>query len=85
MLFYLAVQEPGMMAEMGQMPSDTGKVSVRNYIDTFMARLGKLLDAARKSQEATYDSNLRKRYPNYQPQLRARTNRGSASEESRHP
>ena len=81
------VQEPGMMAEMDQMPSDTGKLSVRTYIDTFMARQGKLLDAARRSQEATNDSNLRKRYANYQrlPQLRSRTKRGSANEEHEHP
>jgi hypothetical protein len=66
------VQEPGMMAEMDQMPSDTGKLSVRTYIDTFMARQGKLLDAARRSQEETNEGNLRKRYANYQrlPQLR---------------
>ena len=31
------VQEPGKMAEMGQMPIDTGKNLVRNDIDTFMA------------------------------------------------
>ena len=80
------VQEPGMMTEMDQMP-DTGKLAVRTYIDTFMARQGKLLDAARRSQEATNDSNLRKRYANYQrlPQLRSRTKRGSANEEHEHP
>jgi hypothetical protein len=50
-----------MMAEMDQMPSDTGKLSIRTYIDTFMARQGKLLDAARRSQEATNENNLRKR------------------------
>ena len=62
------------------MPSDTGKVSVRNYIDTFMARQGKLLGAAN-------ESNIRKRYANYQrlPQLRMRTYWGSASEEHEHP
>ena len=52
-----------------------------------MARQGKLLNAARRSQEDTNDSNLRKRYANYQrlPQLRTRTKRGSASEEHEHP
>ena len=30
-------------------------MSVRNYIDTFMARQGKLLDAAKRPQEATND------------------------------
>ena len=76
-----------MMAEMDQMPSDTGKISIRNYIDTFMARQRKLLDAARRSQEATNDSNLKKRYSTYQRlrQLRTRIKRGSASEEHEHP
>ena len=62
MLSYLdaTVQEPGMTAEMDQMPSDIGKISVRNYINKFMARQGKLLDATKKSQETTNDSNLRK-------------------------
>ena len=62
------IQEPDMMKE----TSDTGKISVWDYIDTFMARQGKLLDAARRSQEATNNNNLRKRYANYQqlPQLR---------------
>ena len=51
-----------------------------------MARQAKLLDAARRSQEATNDSNLKKRYASYQrlPQLRTRTKRGSASEEHEH-
>ena len=59
------------MAEMDQMPSDIGKLSVRTYIDTFMARQGKLLDAARRSQKAN-ENNLKKRYANCQrlPQLR---------------
>ena len=72
-----------MMAEMDQMHSDTGKISVRNCIDTFMERLGKLLHAARRSNV----SNLRKRYANYErlPPLRTRTKRGSASEEHEHP
>ena len=30
------IQEPGMIAKMDQIPSDTGKTSVRDYIDTFM-------------------------------------------------
>ena len=61
--------------------------TVRTYIHTFMARQGKLLDAARISQEATNDSNFRKRYANYKrlPQLRTRTNRSSANEEHEHP
>ena len=32
------VQEPGMMAVMDQMLSDTEQISIRDYIDTFMAR-----------------------------------------------
>jgi hypothetical protein len=76
-----------MMAEMDQMPSDTGELSVRTYIDTFMARQGKHLNTARRSQEATNDGNLKKRYANYQrlPQLMTRTKRGSANEEDEHP
>ena len=51
-----------------------------------MARLGKLLDAARRVQEATNDSNLRKRYATYPRLPQLRTNqRGSASEEHEHP
>ena len=60
----VTTQEPGMMAEMDQMPSDTVKTSVRDYIDKFMAKQGKLVNAARRSQEATNDDNLRK-YANY--------------------
>ena len=59
----------------------------RNYIYTVMARQGKLMDVVRRSQEATNDRNLMKRYANYQrlPQLRTSTKRGSASEEHKHP
>ena len=86
-LLFGNAQEPSIMAEMDQMLSDTGKVSVRTNIDTFMARQGQLLDAARRSQESTNEGNLRKSYANYQrlPQLRPRTKRGSANEEHEHP
>ena len=85
-LLFGKCDNPGVMAEMDQMPSDPGKISVRNYIDTFMARQGKLQDTARRSKEATNDRNLRKKYANYQrlPQLRTRTKRGSGSEEHEH-
>ena len=74
-----------MMAEMNQLPSDTRQTSIRDYIDTFMARQGKL-EAARRSQEATNDNNLRNRYANYQrlPQLRTRTVWDGANEEHEH-
>jgi len=49
-----------MMAKMDQM-INTVKTSVRDYSDKFMARQWKMLDAARRSQEATNDNNLRKR------------------------
>ena len=82
----VTTQEPGMMAEMDQMPSDTVKTSVRDYIDKFMAKQGKLVNAARRSQEATNDDNLRK-YANYQrhPELRARAVRQGVSEGHEHP
>jgi len=75
-----------MMEKMDQMSSDSGKFSIRDYIDTFMARQGKLLDAARRSLEATKDNNLRKRYANYQwlPQLRTRAVRDGARKEHEH-
>ena len=65
------------------MPTDLGKISVRYYIDTFMARQGKLLGVARRSQEATNDNNHWKRYANYQrlPQLRTRSVRDGVTEE----
>ena len=40
-----------MMAEMDQMPSDTVKISVRDYIDKFMEKQGKLLNVAKISQK----------------------------------
>ena len=52
----------GMMAEMDQRPGDNQDKSIRAYIDEFMTRQGKLLNAARKSQEAANENNLPKRY-----------------------
>ena len=49
-------QELGMMVEMDQKPRDTVKTSVRDYIDKFMAKQGKLLNAARRET----NDNLRK-------------------------
>ena len=53
-----------MMAEMDQMPRETGKISVRNYIDTFMERQGKLLEIAGgdKRQEVRQTKSAAKRW-----------------------
>ncbi len=55
--------------------NDTGTPkSIREYVDKFMHRQSKLLLAAVKSQQATNDAQLKRRYANYKttPLLRQR-------------
>ena len=62
-------------------------LSIRAYVDDFMQRQGKLLNAALRSQEATNEKPLRKRYANYTrlPELRRKRISDTILEEHEEP
>ena len=54
LLFGNGVQhEPSSIKELDQAPKNATPVSIRAYVDDFMQRQGKLLNAAMRSQKAT--------------------------------
>jgi len=57
------LHEPSFIEELDQTPTNATAVSIRSYVDDFMQRQGKLLNAAMRSQEATnektYENGMR--------------------------
>ena len=88
LLFGNAVlHEPSFIEELDQAPTNATPVSIRAYVDDFMQRQGKLLNAALRSQEATNEKPLRKRYANYTrlPELRRKRISDTILEEHEEP
>ena len=67
-------QEPIDIKDMNQQNNTLTPRSIREYVENFMHRQSKLLLEAAKSQQATNDAHLKKRYANYKttPFLRQR-------------
>ena len=80
------LKEPSLVEELDQGHNNATLVSIRAYVDEFMQRQGKLLNAAMGAQ-ATNVRNLRKRYANYKglPELRIRRIREDIEEEHEEP
>jgi hypothetical protein len=77
------IHEPSIVEELDQAHTHATPVSIRSYVDAFMQRQGKILNAAMRSQEETNIRNLWKRYENYKrlPELRIRRIREDIEEE----
>jgi hypothetical protein len=67
-------QEPVDIKDMDQQNDTVTPKSIREYVDKFMHRQSKLLLAAARSQQATNDAHIKRRYANYKttPLLRQR-------------
>jgi len=69
------IHEPSIVEELDQTHNNATPVSIRSYVDAFMLRQEKLLNAAMRSQEKMNVRNLQKRYANYKRLLGLRIRR----------
>jgi hypothetical protein len=65
-----------LLAEIDTIPSKTAPRTIRDYVDTLMARQGRIINAAISSQQKENSANLQRRYAHYSraPILKRRRN-----------
>jgi hypothetical protein len=68
--------EHSLRAELDTIPSTTAPRTIRDYVDTLMARQGRIISAAISSQQKENSANLQRRYAHYSraPILKRRRN-----------